>query len=467
MPAAALTPRGWLECWVRGILVGMALPGPRSPVAQARVAASLLRNPAEGLRGLQARYGSVVAYGFGPFRYVALFGVEANRYILAEHPEHFRWREALWSLAPVVGDTAVVLSDGDEHRRRRGLVQPAFATKRIAGYLEIMIDEIDAELDTWTPGRALDAFVSLRRVVRRIAVRCLFGDALRGQADELGDALAGAIEFINLPPASQIRLDVPWTRWHRARAARDRADRIVNAEITRRRADPSCADSGDILDTLLRTRDPDTGAGLSDTEIRDQVVSLVAAGYDTTSAAAAWAIHEFLTTPGAWAQAACEIHEVLGDERLTAEHLEGLPHLDAVINETLRLWPPGFVSARTAIRDFEFAGQRIPANSTVLYSPYVTHRLAEYWPEPDRFDPHRWRTSQPVPYSFVPFGGGYRRCIGFSFATQELKVLLTQLLRRVELSYQGPPIKPTGTAALHPRHGLPVEVTRSLAPTAN
>jgi len=448
-------------------LLRSRLPGPWL-LGQVPVGVRMLRSAPEGLRRLHARYGPVAAFGFWPFRYVVLFGPEANQFVLSDAPERFRWREAMASLVPVDGETALVVSDGDDHRRRRRLVQPAFGTRRIQGYLPLMVEEIDREIDTWLPGTELDAFVALRRAVRRVAVRSLFGDSLRDRADDLGDALAAAIDFVNLPVSLQVKVDLPWTRWHRAKAARDRADAIVNAEIARRRNDPDPSDSGDVLDMLLAARDVEgdtavddpslSDPSLSDTEIRDQVVSLVAAGYDTTSAAAAWAVHELLVNPGEWDRAAAEVAAVVGDADLTVEHLFSMAHLDAVVNETLRLWPPGFVSARMAAEAFEFAGHRIPAGAMVLFSPYVTHRMPELWPDPDRFVPDRWRAGEPEPYTFVPFGGGYRRCIGFAFATQELKALLAQLLRRVTLERLPGPVTPVGTASLHPREGVRVRV---------
>jgi cytochrome P450 len=446
----------------------VTLPGPRSPLATARI--GLARAPADSLLRLRERYGDVVAFGVGPFRYVALFGADANRFVLDDGARHFRWREALATLVPVVGETAVVVNDGEEHRRRRRLVQPAFATRRVAGYVDAMVEEIDRELDTWTPGRRLDAAARLRRAVRRVAVRTLFGDSLGSESDALGDALAAAIEFVNLPVTHQLHVDLPWTRWHHAKRARDRADVIVNREIARRRddrdggatgdgtGDPS-VDTGDVLDALLAARDDETGAALDDAEIRDQVVSLVAAGFETTSAAAAWAVHELLVTPGAWETAAAEVGEVVGEGRPTLGHLARMPHLDAVVNETLRLWPPGFVSARYAAEGFEYEGAAVPAGSIVLYSPYVTQRDPALWPDPERFRPERWSGPPPAPYTFVPFGGGARRCIGFAFATQELKLLLVRMLQRVRLVRTPGPVVAVGTAALHPRHGVPVTVT--------
>ncbi|CAN5818228.1 cytochrome P450 [soil metagenome] len=435
--------------------MSVSLPGPGSLPAQVRLAVSLLRDPAGTLLALHRHDGPVVAFGYGPFRYVALFGPYANRYLLAEHPENFRWREALASLIVVDGDTALVVSDGDDHRRRRRLVQPAFSTRRIQGHLDVMVAEADRELDRWQPGEVVDAFSSLRRAIRRIAVRTLFGDSLGERADELGDALTAAIAFVNRPISLQVRVDLPGTAWHRAKAARDRADGIVNAEIARRRTTEPC--DADLLYHLLGATDDGGGPALDDVEVRDQVVSLIAAGYDTTSAAAGWVVHELLVN-GEWDRAAAEVSTVVGDDPLTVDHLRQLVHLDAVINETLRLWPPGFVSARKAVDDFELAGHSIPGGSMVLYSPYVTHRSPDVWPDPDRFRPERWTDAEPDPYAFVPFGGGYRRCIGFAVATQELRALLVQLLRRTRLTALRRKVRPTGYAALRPAGGVPVRV---------
>ena len=134
------------------------------------------------------------------------------------------------------------------------------------------------------------------------------------------------------------------------------------------------------------------------------------------------------------------------------------PHLDRVVNESLRLWPPGFISGRRATNDFEFEGHTVPGGSIVLYSAYVTQRMPELWPDPDRFLPDRWIDLEVDPYAFAPFGGGYRRCIGFSFATQELKVLLVEVLRRVEMTGLRPAVEPTGVAAISPKGGVPVRI---------
>lgn len=269
------------------------LPGSRGPLAQARVAAHLYRAPALGLLDLHRRYGEVVAFGYGPLRFVALFGPAANRFILAERPELFRWRDATRWLIPIDGETALVVSDGDDHRRRRRLVQPAFAARRIQAAFGTMLEEVDRELDTWRVGQRIHLHGALRRPILRTAVRALFGEELGDRADALSRELDRAISFVNQPLLRQVRIDLPGTRWHRARRARRRADAIVDAELARRQADqpPEARDLLDVLRGIGATPGDDR---LDEGEIRDQVVSLVAAGYDTTSAAAAWTVRALL-----------------------------------------------------------------------------------------------------------------------------------------------------------------------------
>ncbi len=431
------------------------IPGP-GLFGNAAIGLGMLRRPTSTLVTLQKKYGNVFRFGAGPTAFTVMLGPDANRYILSENPENFTWREALKNLIIVDGDTALVVSDGPEHQRRRRLVQPAFATRAINGYVDVMVDEATRTIDQWTVGSEVNVYDELRRAIRRIAMRTLFGDTLGDRSEEFGDSLATAIDYVNSPKQVIAQLPLPFTGYFGAVKGRKRADQIVQAEIDRRRALPPT--DNDLLDRLINATDDEGGAALSDTEVLDQVVSLVVAGYDTTSAAAGWTLHELLHNDGEWKRAAVEVHEVVGDDRLTVDHLARLPHLDRVVNESLRLWPPGFISARKAKDDFVFDGHSIKAGTMVLYSPYVTQRMPDFWTEPDRFNPDRWLDLEVDPYAFVPFGGGYRRCIGFAFATQELKVLVAEVLRRVEARGLRPSVQPTGIASLGPKGGVPVRI---------
>jgi cytochrome P450 len=467
------------------------LPGPRSVVAQARWARALSRDLYGGVLDLYARYGPVVEFGVGPLRYVYLFGREANEHILATDPDGFLWRDGFRVLVPVVGDTALVVTDGDEHARRRRLVQPAFGRRHIEGQVALMQHEIDRVIDGWMAGTVVDAYADLRLAVRRIVILALFGERLRARADELGELLQGALDFVNLPAHHQlVHIDRPFTRYGRAMRARRRADDIVYEEIARRRVARTSggtdANSHDVLDLLLDAGVPASAAtvdprcrprpdqhrgtqaaggaerGLSDTEVRDQVVSLVAAGYDTTSAAVGWAVHELVTRPDVWRRVATEIAETIGDDPVTPEVLPRLAYLDGVVREVLRLHAAAVV-ARRSVRDFEIGGYKIPAGRMVLYSPFVTHRLPALWPQPSAFRPERWLPGalghvEPPPFASVPFGGGYRRCIGFGLAKFEIKVAVVRLVQRTALEPLNRHMAATGVAANAPAGGVPVRV---------
>src|SRR5437899_592842 len=173
------------------------IPGPRGPIAQARTAYGMQFRPVQTVVDLHRRYGDIVQFGMPPFRYTILYGAKANKLILSDRADAFTWAEAFAMLAPVDGETALVMSDGDHHKRRRRLVQPAFHTKRINGYLGLMTEEVDRMLDTWTPGRQFRAYDELRTSVRRVVVRALFGEDLREHADEIGVVLEPALEFVD------------------------------------------------------------------------------------------------------------------------------------------------------------------------------------------------------------------------------------------------------------------------------
>lgn len=431
------------------------LPGP-GLVETARLLPAAARAPFATLEELHRRHGDVVAVGLGPVAYVCLFGPEAHRLVMADRPDAFRWGEAFEPLVAVNGRTALVVSDGPEQRRRRQLVQPAFGIKRIEGYLPIVLDEAGRVIDGWTPGSATDVIADLRHAVRRIVVRALFGDGLRHRADEIGEHLEVAIAYVNRSPITRFDHDWPGLPYRRAMAARRAVDAIVYAEIEARRAHPTDAD--DVLSALVAAQE-DGEQPLTDEEVRDQVISLIAAGYDTTTAGVAWTIHAAYSHPEVRDRARAEVRAVAGDGPLTVEALAAMPYLAGVVSESLRLWPPAALGGRLVVEDVTFDGHVIPAGTTVLFSQYVTHRDPDRWPDPLRFDPERWVEGSPTyrppqPHAYIPFGGGYRRCIGFALATMEIKAILAELLRRVDLALLDPEPAPTGVATMSPAGGV-------------
>ncbi|HEU5270530.1 MAG TPA: cytochrome P450, partial [Jatrophihabitans sp.] len=437
------------------------LPGP-SPAGQLRYLPGLLGKPYDALLDLHRRYGPVCRFGFGSQQYVLLFGPAANQLLLTDSPDrpNFLSRDVLSLLIPVVGSCAMVVSDGADHRRRRSLVQPAFARQRIQGYLPVILAEVHRMLDGWRPDRSVDAFAQVRSCIRRIAIRSLFGDRLQAHTDEIGRQLEIALRYINRSPFLRFDHDLPGTGYRRAMTARAGVDRLVQAEIAHRRAEPQ--DRGDVLDALLGSCDH-AGDQLTDLEVRDQVISLIASGYDSSSSAAGWAVYALLSHPQVYQRIRDEVAREAGDAPLTGESLARMSYLGDTVSEILRLYTPGVLTGRTAVDGFTFAGQHIPAGTKVLYSQYVTHRMPELWPQPLEFRPERWDPRQPdyrepAPFSFVPFGGGYRRCIGFAFAELELRALIAELARRTELSLATGTVQPTGVATMWPKGGVPVRV---------
>ena len=436
---------------------------PRPSVVEHLSFASRVNDLAWTVDRLYRDYGPVVDFGFRfPIRVVCLFGPEANQHLLADNAANFTWNEAFRLLEVVDGRTALVLSDGDDHRRRRRLVQPAFGIKRVEAHLSLVVTEVDRVLDGWRAGRQLEAHAELRTAIRRIVVRALVGQRLGDLADKIGEQLEPALRYVRRTPLTRFDVDLRWNGYGRAKAAARAVDQLILAEVTRRRAEgvDLVVDPDTLSALLVDAADTHSDEmALDEVELCDQIRSLIAAGYDTTSSAAAWLVHALGTNPPALIALRNQVADTIGDRPPTIDDLRAMPLVDGVVRETLRLWPPAYVGGRRAIDDFELLGHAIPGGSTVLYSPYVTHRLPEIWGDPHRFRPERWAHGEPVPYSYVPFGGGYRKCIGFALATLELHVLAVRLAQRVSWQLHRPTARPAGLATFAPKGGVSLTIT--------
>ena len=421
----------------------------------------MLSDIAATLDHLHETYGRIVDVGFRqPLRFVYLFGPDANRYVLSENPANFSWAEPYQLVEVLSGPNFLLVSDGAEHDRRRRQVQPAFSKRRIDGHLATIVTEIDRTLATWPAGRSIDAYTDLRATVRRISMRSLFGQHLGGQADEIGEIIEPAVRHLGLPPATRRDINLPGTSYRRALRARAAADELIQAEIDRRRSASDSPGGLDTLDAILESAAATEGEPpLTDEEIRDQIRGLIAAGYDTTSSAAAWLVFALGVNPAAFDLLRQQVRDVLGDRPPTLDDLRQLDKVDAVVRETLRLWPPAAVGLRRASEPFEVFGHVVPGGTAIVYSPYVTHRLPSVWDDPTAFRPERWAHGEPEPYSYVPFGGGARKCLGFSLATLELQVLAIRLAQRLEWTVDQPETRPSGFANFAPKTGMPITIS--------
>jgi cytochrome P450 len=419
--------------------------------------------PGEALLALYRRRGPVINSGLGRHGYTYLLGADANKFVFA-NADAFSWRETFENLAIVDGPTALIVSDGADHRRRRSVIAPGLRHREIQNYVQTMASTIDTVIDGWRPGQRLDIYREFRSAVRRSTAQSLFGPRIAAHSDFLGAQLQPLLDLTHqLPQVMHMQRRAKTPAWRRAMTARARINDLIDAQIAEARSAPR---PDDHMLTMLINGRGDEDYALSDNEIRDSVISLITAGYETASGALAWATHALLTVPDAWDAAADEVRRVCGDRPPGADDLAALTFLNGVVHETLRLYPPGVISARRVMRDLRFDGHRIRAGRLLIFSAYVTHRIPEVWLDPTEFQPLRWDPSspdyrKPAPHEFIPFSGGLHRCIGAVMATTEMTVMLARLVSRTRLRLPAQRIRAHNLAALSPRPGLTVKVVDS------
>lgn len=434
------------------------MPGPHGVRETLGALHGLTSDPCPTLDALVAHHGATFAIRGGPLTMVVVGDPAHLASLLAMSTDAFKWGHRFNVLGFIVGPGSMIVSDGDDHRRRRGAIQPGFARRRLDGWIPLIVSATDRLIDeTLLPtSRPADLYPHGRTLVRRIVVRVLFGDALGERADELGAILEPAMTYGVQPALRQLPHPLPYTRRAHARTALRDADRIIYQEIERRRA-PRNDDEPDVLDTLI-------ASGLSTSEIRDQTITLIAAGYDTTASGFAWTVLRAAREPEIWAKLRAEADAVFADD-FDASTLRRLTYTDAVVRESLRLHPPGVFSPRQAQRDLQLGDFPVKKGTMILWSPYVSGRLPGVWKDPLEFRPERFLdadTEQQVAidWAWLPFGRGPRACIGFALAQMELTLALARLAQRVDITFtrtEVPP--PVGMIVNRPDGGIPAAVT--------
>jgi len=406
-------------------------PGPTS-FSVARTA-RLARDPLPLLLELYEQHGPVFTVRAMHSRIVFMLGPEANHYVLVGHPENFRWRDSSFGdLIPLLGD-GLLTTDGPYHDRAREAVVPAFHREQIAAAVSTMVEEAEAALATWEAGETVEVYGWMRRLAMRIAMRALLG--LDPDDHQSGAAAAEhferALGFYGGDYHWRL-LRGPGSPWQRMLRSRGVLDRIVFEEIARRRrngAEPRL----DILAMLLGASD-EQGSAFSDRELRDQVMTLMFAGHDTSTSTLSFLLYELARHPAELDRVLAELDDVLAGAPPTPSQLEReLPRLEMALDVTLRLYPAAWVGPRRAVRDFEFAGHRVGAGAYVNYCSWASHRLPEVFPDPDAFIPERFTREGKAALprgAYVPFGGGSRICVGKRFGQIEIKAVAALALQR-------------------------------------
>jgi cytochrome P450 len=325
-----------------------------------------------------------------------------------------------------------------------------------------MTDATLAMMEHWQDTREpLDIPLEMTRLAQRIGGLTLFNMDLGSEIDTVGHTVTELLPLLAkygvmpFPP-----INVPTRRNRRIQAGMRTLDEVVYGIIAARRADPTSVETNDLLSMLLWARDEETGEGMSDQQLRDEVMNLLIAGHETSTVALTWIWYVLSQYPEVESRLHAELDAVLGGRPPTFEQLANLPYTKMVVQETLRLYPPIFVMGRHAITDDNVGGYHVPANGVALLSPYCTHRHPEFWERPEVFDPERFspeRSANRPRFAYFPFGGGPRQCIGNSFALMEAQLVLATVAQRYRLRLvPSHPVEPQATVIVQPRYGLPM-----------
>ncbi len=409
------------------------------------------------------RYGPVFTLRLFHGNVVFMLGPAANHYITVSHAANFTWRESHFrDLIGLMGDGLLTI-DGDFHRRSRLIMLPGFHRERIAASVEVMVGETNAALDQLAAGERIDLYTWTRRLALRIAMRALFGldpDGETARAVDAAGLFEQALSFFSSEYALRM-LRGPYTPWARLQQAAHALDRLIYAEISSRRASGERGE--DILSLLLDAQDED-GNTLTDLQIRDEVMTLMFAGHDTTTSTVAFMFYELAHHPEIVARLQAEQDSELRDGQPTPTQLMSgeLAELELVFDETLRMYPPAWIGPRRSVEAFEFAGHSVPGRAFVNYSSWASHHLPDVYPDPEEFRPERFAPDAKAALpkgAYVPFGGGSRTCIGMRFGQLEIRTIATLLLSRFTLTVPDDfKLEIRQMPTISPKNGLPVIV---------
>ena len=401
----------------------MALPhGPKAPLAWQT--AAWITRPGPFMERCVRRYGDLFTIRLPASRTIVVVAdPDAIKQVFRASPEVLRAGEGNRPLEPVLGSRSLLLLDGRDHLRHRRLMLPPFQGDRLRGYERLMREIADAEIATWPRERAIPMQPRMQAITLEIILRVVFGIHDRKRLDRMRTALLRLLDLTTSPIVlvPPLRRDFgPFSLGRRLFGALAEVDRALFDEITRRRAATDLADRDDILSLLVQARD-EHGEPMTDRELRDELITLLVAGHETTATALAWACERLVRAPGTLGR--------LADEARAGE----TAYADAVVNETLRLRQPIPLVARRTAEPYELMGHTIPSGTVIAPCIYLVHRRADVYPDPYAFRPERFLENPPETYTWLPFGGGVRRCIGARFATFEMRIVLQAIVERLRL----------------------------------
>ena len=440
-------------------------PGPK-PTLLGSLSYRPGRDPLAFYTTLVRTYGDVASYRMGGEQLVLVNDPALIKDILVTNNRNFTKGRALQRTKRLLGE-GLLTSEGATHLRQRRLMQPAFHRERIATYADTMIAYADRTRRGWQDGTTLDVAQEMNRLTLSIVGKTLFDADVESQAAEIGAALTGVIEtfWLTMVPFSDLLEHLPVPKLRRARRARGQLDAIIYGMIAERRR--SHRDHGDLLSMLLSAQDEEAegAAGrMTDRQVRDEAMTILLAGHETTANALTWTWYLLSTAPDVEARLHAEIDRVLQGRLPRMADIASLPFVERIVTESMRLYPPAWIIGRRALAAYPLGEYVAPARSILVMSPYVVQRDPRHYADPERFDPDRWtpefRASLPK-FAYFPFGGGPRQCIGESFAWMELALLMTTIAQRWQLRLvPGHPVVPEPLVTLRTKFGMRMTVTQ-------
>lgn len=420
------------------------------------------RGPLPFFQNLAEKYGDISYFKLGPQEAFFLNHPDLIKDVLVTNNQNFMKGLALQRAKRMLGE-GLLTSEGEFHRRQRRLAQPAFHRARTRAYATVMTEYGAQMRASWRDGTTLDISEEMMRLTLAIVGKTLFDADVESDAPEVGEAMSVVMDLFNTItiPFFELLQKLPLPQLRRFDSARAKLDAIIFRMIEERRR--SGKDRGDLLSMLLLAQDEEGDGGrMTDAQLRDEAMTIFLAGHETTANALTWTWYLLSQSPEVETKLHEEIDQVLGGRLPTAEDVARLRYTEMVLAESMRLYPPAWAIGRMALHDCEIGGYVVRRRSLVLLSQYVMHRDARYFSNPLRFDPERWtpeaRESRPQ-FSYFPFGGGPRRCIGESFAGMEGILLLATLAQQWQMR-----LAPNHVVALRPvitlrpKHGMRMTV---------
>ena len=409
-------------------------------------------------------YGDVVLAKFGPFPFYILNHPDPIHQVLVTDAENYlKSRGTKRVMYPVVGN-GLFTNDGESWKRQRRLAQPAFHTKRIGAYAQVMVNYAEEMMDRWETGQVYNMDQEMTSLTMNVIARTLFDADIKNEAREIGEVIIDALHLLNRRFSSLIPIPdwVPTADNRKMVRTVKKIDELIQKFIDDRRK--TGEDKGDLLSMLLLARDEDGTGQMTDKQVRDEAMTLFGAGHETTAVALTWTWYLLSQHPEVETKLHEELDAVLGGRKPTLEDLSRLPYTEMIIKEAMRLYPPAFATTREALNDTLIGEYPIKKGETIYINIYGVHRDTRFFPDPDRFDPERFspeNEKQMHKYAYLPFGGGPRVCIGNAFAMMEARLILATVAQRYRLKLApGHQVVPERLFTLRPKYGMKMIPTK-------